>query len=438
MSVPTRRILDPIFGKPILRAANNGTVAWTKDNALSQWQKGTGWQAKLYGGAQTGNDDWAAVFIPTLELPVIDFNSAAWSYYMTAAQTMGVNIVIWIHDTNDLSKRAEVTQVGGSVAKATGWNTQAFTTATTGMFFYGEGTTGTALVAGTQYAWSQFQTDALFKNWTIYRISLEYGWEASGTFDYVWVAEVKFNGQSILIIPSESEITTQLGTLLSAGSALIGKVGIDQATSNANEVVVKASKTIQTELKAITAVAADVQSVSSTLDLSTGNIKKATIFIDHAKDNALASGGQGTEYVIQISEKASGNDTWRALTAFTAAITVPIACVTDAEEVAGQTVIEIGAVIPAVGDIIFFKNATIGSSEWSNIIALVSAAAASTFTIESALTNTQAQGTYYTQGEHFVAVLDVSAYTRLRVVCNNTKGTTNRAIVWRCAAITEA
>ena len=190
-------------------------------------------------------------------------------------------------------------------------------------------------------------------------------------------------------------------------------------------------KTIQTELKAITAVAADVQSLSSTLALN--SIRKVTILIDHAKDSALASVGQGTEYVIQISEKASGNDTWRALTSFTAAMTAPTVITTDGQELAGQTLIEIGATTPVVGDILFFKNATIGNSEWANVIAIV---AGVTCTLESGLTNTQAQGTYNTQGEHFVLVIDVEAITRLRVVCNNTRGSTNRAICWRVAAIT--
>src|SRR4030042_4542609 len=62
------------------------------------------------------------------------------------------------------------------------------------------------------------------------------------------------------------------------------------------------TKIIKPELKAITAVAADVQSVSSTLDLS-GQEKQVTILIDHAKDHASASVGQGTEYVVQVSEK---------------------------------------------------------------------------------------------------------------------------------------
>ena len=194
-------------------------------------------------------------------------------------------------------------------------------------------------------------------------------------------------------------------------------------------------KTIQTELQGITAVAADVQSVSSVLNLA--KARRVSIFIDHAKDNASASVGQGAEYIIQVSEKATGNETWRALAAFTAAITAPTAPVTDAEEAAGQTVIECGATVPAVGDIVFFKNATIANSEWANVIARVTTGGSETFTIESGLTNIQAAGTYYTQGEYFVVVLDVSAITRLRVVCNNTKGTTNRAIVWRVAAITE-
>jgi hypothetical protein len=192
------------------------------------------------------------------------------------------------------------------------------------------------------------------------------------------------------------------------------------------------TKTIETELKAITAVAADVQSVSSILDLS-GQEKQVTILIDHAKDNASASVGQGTEYAVQVSEKATGNDTWRTLASFVAAITAPTVITTDAEEAAGQTLIEIGATTPVVGDILFFKNATIGNSEWANVIAI---AAGVTCTLENGLTNTQAQGTYNTQGEHFVVTINVKSITRMRVVCNNTKGSTNRAIVWRCAAIT--
>ena len=198
------------------------------------------------------------------------------------------------------------------------------------------------------------------------------------------------------------------------------------------ETVVQA---IQSELKAITAVAADAQSVSSTL--SVYQKKRVTVMIDHAKDNALAAVGAGAEYRVQVSEKDSGNDTWRSLAAVTAQITVPVAVVTDNNEAAGQTVIECGAVVPAVGDIIFFKNAVIANSEWARVVAVDATPGTENFTIADGLTNAQAAGTYYTQGEHFVATVEVRAVTRLRVIANNANGSTNRAVVFRVAAITE-
>ena len=206
MGVPTRKLVDPTYGRPVLRWAGSGSAGWCKENSLSQWQKGSGWTANLYGGAQSG-DDWAAIFVPVNEVPVPDFNSAEWSYYMTAIETMGVNIVIWIHSPIAFQKRAEVTQLANvsGLGKAAGWNAHTWNPATVQMFFYGENTTGTGLTAGTNYAWTSFQTDALFKNWTIYRISIEYGWEASGTFDDAWVADLKLNGERILLVPQEGE-----------------------------------------------------------------------------------------------------------------------------------------------------------------------------------------------------------------------------------------
>ena len=194
-------------------------------------------------------------------------------------------------------------------------------------------------------------------------------------------------------------------------------------------------KKIETELMGIATVAADVQSISSELDLSDNLKDQVTILIDHAKDHASASAGQGTEDVVQVSEKASGDDTWRALASFDAAITAPTAVVPDSAEVG--PVIECGASVPAIGDIVFWKLATLANSEWSNVIARVITGGSESITVESTLANAVTAGaTYYTQGEHFVVTIDVKSITRLRVVCNNTKGTTNRAIVWRCAALT--
>lgn len=132
--------------------------------------------------------------MPANEVLIKDFKTADWSYYMTSAQTMGVNIVIWVHDPQDFDKRAEVTLVGGfaTLAKGAGWNAHQFRTTQGGMFYYGEGTTGSGLTAGTQYLWSQFQADNIFGGWTIYRVTIEMGWEATGTFDQVFEIFAKF------------------------------------------------------------------------------------------------------------------------------------------------------------------------------------------------------------------------------------------------------
>jgi len=195
-----------LFGLPVLRYQNNGMAGWCKENSLSQWQKGGGWTVNLYGGSQTG-DDWGAAFIPLNEMYLTQLTEALWSYYLTGAQTMGVNIVIWVHDPTDFKKRAEITQVGGAsgLGKAAGWNSHSLSLSTTQFFFYGENTTGTGLTAGTQYSLAQFQADTLFKDWTISRISFEYGWEASGTFADVWLAEVKINGINVQLRPSPGD-----------------------------------------------------------------------------------------------------------------------------------------------------------------------------------------------------------------------------------------
>ncbi len=198
---------------------------------------------------------------------------------------------------------------------------------------------------------------------------------------------------------------------------------------------IQKTKLIQTELKGITLVAPNIQSVSSELALD--EIGQVTFFIDHAKHDDDAPVGQGTEYVIQASEKATGDDVWRALTSFTASTTAPTVMTMDAAEAAGQTTIECGVTTPVVGDILFFYNVWIYNSEWATVVARTDGAAVY---LESGLTNAQggAAATIYTQSEHFVQTINMESLLRARVICNNTKGTTNRQICWRCAAITSS
>ena len=195
------------------------------------------------------------------------------------------------------------------------------------------------------------------------------------------------------------------------------------------------NKTIQTPLKDYTALAANLQSESTELDLT--NVKKVSLFIQHARDVDTAFVGAGTEYRVLVSSKATGADGWFPLVSVVADITAAVAIVTDGIEAAGQTRIESGAVVPVKGDYVFFKNATIANSEMVKVVAVDATGGAEYFDILHALAREQAQGTYFNKGEKFELTLDVSAFSRLKMVCNNNNGSTNQAIVWKCEAITQ-
>ena len=156
---------------------------------------------------QTGGASYGACYIPTNELPVPQFTDADWSWYQTANEVYGVSIVIWVHDPSDLDKRAEFSQSGSATAldKSAGQNSHAFPSGAAALFFYGEGTGGSDLTAGTPYTWAQFQADVLFKTWAIYRISFEFGWYTTGTFEDAWLEEVKLNGIYIPLLPKPGD-----------------------------------------------------------------------------------------------------------------------------------------------------------------------------------------------------------------------------------------
>lgn len=208
MAVPTRRILDPIFGKPTLYSRNNSKASWDRATAPLDQKSSTGWLAALYGGVQTG-DDYARLNIPVNEMRVPDLKSALWSYYMSTSDSFGVNIVIWLHDPNDFDNRAEVTQAADTalLIKTAGWNAHELDITTDQFYWYGEddaAAVASGLTEGIadQYGWEDFQADALFSTWTIYRITFEFGWQASGTFGIASVADVKLNGQMIPMGPA--------------------------------------------------------------------------------------------------------------------------------------------------------------------------------------------------------------------------------------------
>ena len=192
-------------------------------------------------------------------------------------------------------------------------------------------------------------------------------------------------------------------------------------------------KTVETELLAATAVAADAQQKSSVLDLT--SIRDLTLFISHGRTATGAFVGAGTEYRVEASAKATGNDAWLPLASVICGIAAATEITADANEAAGQTLIEIGVNTPAVGDICFWQNNSVDLSEWLKVVAI---AAGTTFTCQDGLTTAQAAAVkIYNQGEIFTLNFNTRSYKRLRVIVNNNNGTTNQAIVSKIAATSE-
>lgn len=189
------------------------------------------------------------------------------------------------------------------------------------------------------------------------------------------------------------------------------------------------TKTIQSELKAIANVSAGAQSISSVLDVST--VLAVQLSVDIAPE---ATNTPGTEIRIEYSQKASGDDAWVPLTGAVSTTATSNSHAVDGTENAGATTIEETTTTGlALNQWIFFKNSTIGNSEWARLVALT---ASTSFVIQDGLTNAQTGSTWYNRGERFAFYIDCSAITRLRVVCNNNYGSSAVAVNWRCAAIT--
>jgi len=205
-------------------------------------------------------------------------------------------------------------------------------------------------------------------------------------------------------------------------------------TLAAEAAALKVVNSEQADLMNIQTLAADLVAISEAIDVS--DKASITLGIIHAKDNASASVVSGSVYTVEISLDATGNRSWFGVWSCTAGITVPTAMVTDGIEAIGQTVIECGNVIPAVGDIICFKNATIGNTEFREVVARVTAGGTESVTLKDALEFEQAQGTYYTQVEKWCPTIPLDGALRLRVKVDNNRGTTNRAIIFQVLQVT--
>lgn len=204
--------------------------------------------------------------------------------------------------------------------------------------------------------------------------------------------------------------------------------------NSSGHIITSNTETIQTELLTVQAVAASTQVKSTELSLS--GVKKATFFIDHARAGSAAFGTNGTEYRIEIAQKATGDNTWRAMTTVTASSAVAMTCAASANYTAGAgTIIILSGSAVALGANMFWASGGAGSSEWMKV-AYISGTA--DFTILDPMVNNHAAASSIVgSAEQWVIGASVEAVTRARVVINNNASGTTQAIYSRIGCITE-
>jgi hypothetical protein len=211
--------------------------------------------------------------------------------------------------------------------------------------------------------------------------------------------------------------------------------GISQAIPGTTNNVTNSIIKNQVLLKEWTEVAADINNLSSILDLT--NVKYVGLEIYHGRDIETAFVGFGTQYRVLVSPTLDGND-WVSQSSVVCDITVANKAVSSAATLIGATVIPCGATTPpAVGDTVFMKDADITKSEMGMVI-LRDASGANSFTLLHGLKYPHATAqNYYSMGQKIPVLINAKGYMRAQVVCNNFYGTTNRAIVWSCKVVSQ-
>jgi len=178
------------------------------------------------------------------------------------------------------------------------------------------------------------------------------------------------------------------------------------------------------ELASNTVVLSTAQDVSEKLG--------ATIFIHFAVIDASGPLSDGVEFRIEASAKSSGNDQWYPLQTFKTYTAAP-----EAEAVSG-TVTSSTSIVPvasttnfSAGDIVFFKNTTIGNSEWGRIKTVTANAS---ITLIDGLTNAQTGSTIYDLSEMYTSQIDLTSIGRIRLVADGSR--TGKAVALEAWMIT--
>tara|TARA_R110000868_G_scaffold4119_4_gene25007 strand:+ start:2395 stop:2991 length:597 start_codon:yes stop_codon:yes gene_type:complete len=171
------------------------------------------------------------------------------------------------------------------------------------------------------------------------------------------------------------------------------------------------SKTVGTSLISLQSLAANSVVISSTIDVSTKFA--ATIFM-HFGRRATTALTEGAELRIEASAKSSGEGFWFPLSKFKTTVIASESEALTGTISAAATVLTLASTTNlAAGDKIYIDNGTIANSEWARIKAI---SANTSVTIEDALVNAQTGSTIYDQAEMFVAQVDLTAISRLRLV----------------------
>lgn len=204
MSVPTRRILAPIFGQPELDYGGNGSALWTTTRAKDTSQIIRA--ALLNGGVQTSWDDFAKVLVPVDEMPFAELTSVRLHAYYTATSGIDMGVCVYMHDPANFDERIELSHTPLTTSAA-GWRELNWPTdVPTGYAYFWYGTVAatpdTCPTKGSAYTLAQFRADSVFKRFTIYKISFDYGYHTgSGTMDGCYLVQAQINNQTIRLEP---------------------------------------------------------------------------------------------------------------------------------------------------------------------------------------------------------------------------------------------
>jgi len=178
-------------------------------------------------------------------------------------------------------------------------------------------------------------------------------------------------------------------------------------------------------------VAANGISKSDVLDVST--IFLAQLYI-HYCPTGVGAITVGPELQIQSTPFPTGDAGWLPIiTPIIFGTTTPNSSAVDGSEPVGSTLVEEATTTGlANGQLIFFKNAALQSSEFSRVQAVSGGAS---FTIFDGLTNAQTGSTWFNQGEHSAPIVDLGGVKRMRAVVNNNRNATARAIALRVGLV---